>query len=121
MSEFASDKKADTPSSSSSNPTSIPFVQTRAVPASQVGTLTAADLRKPDGSSLPLDWTNMGVGADDDCHPLRLPIDVVDQDAFDPEVRRVEWTAVEAGAVVGCDELQLGEEIARLLIQHYTG
>eukprot|EP00518_Triparma_eleuthera_P022598 CAMPEP_0197565836 /NCGR_PEP_ID=MMETSP1320-20131121/32842_1 /TAXON_ID=91990 /ORGANISM="Bolidomonas sp., Strain RCC2347" /LENGTH=428 /DNA_ID=CAMNT_0043127857 /DNA_START=74 /DNA_END=1356 /DNA_ORIENTATION=+ len=85
MSEFASDKKADPPSSSTSNPTSIPFVQTRAVPASQVGTLTAADLRKPDGSSLPLDWTNMGVGADDDCHPLRLPIDVVDQDAFDPE------------------------------------
>ena len=84
MAEFASGGKADAPPSS--NPTSIPFVQTRPVPANQVGTLTAADLRKPDGSALPLDWTNMGVGGDDHSHPLRLPIDVVDEDAFDPEV-----------------------------------
>ena len=77
MSSFA---KADaTPSNS------IPFVQTRAVPANKVGTLTAADLRDPQNNPLPLDWTRIGAGADDDHeHPLRLPIDVVTEDAFDP-------------------------------------
>ncbi|GMH79428.1 hypothetical protein TrLO_g3606 [Triparma laevis f. longispina] len=59
------------------------FIETKKVAASDVGTLTMEDLRDPT-SNLPLDWTRIGQECEDEKDAVRLPIDVVEEDAFDP-------------------------------------
>ncbi|GMI01012.1 hypothetical protein TrST_g5462 [Triparma strigata] len=61
------------------------MIETKKVAASEVGTLTMDDLRDPT-SNLPLDWTRIGKDCEEeDEHAIRLPIDVVPEDAFDPD------------------------------------